>query len=87
MSSLQQRIESDTAWDEGKLGRDDDHVEAVDMSGAIDNALNEAVKLRSISIRLEEQLIKDLKMIADQHCLGYQPLIRQLLKRFVTAGK
>ena len=47
----------------------------------IDNALG----LQLISIRLQHDLINKLKMIAERHQVGYQPLIRDLLNRFATS--
>jgi hypothetical protein len=35
-----------------------------------------------ISIRLQKDLIKELKFIAKFHGIGYQPLIRDVLGRF-----
>ncbi|MEO5574294.1 MAG: hypothetical protein ABIR48_07420 [Gammaproteobacteria bacterium] len=35
-----------------------------------------------ISIRLEKSLIEEFKLIAKAHGLGYQPLMRQCLRRF-----
>jgi hypothetical protein len=40
-----------------------------------------------ISVRLQKQLISDLKFIATAHGIGYQPLIRDVLSRFVTHEK
>lgn len=43
--------------------------------------------LQAISIRLPKALIQDLKDIAQLNGLGYQPLIKQILNRFVDAEK
>jgi predicted DNA binding CopG/RHH family protein len=75
--------ESVEAWEEGKLGRDKKHAEKAD-SGA-EKALHDALGMQMISIRLQKKLIEDLKSIAKYNGIGYQPLIRQLLTRFVTA--
>ena len=48
-------------------------------------AIDEAVELQMISIRLQKGLVASLKAIADFHKVGYQPLIRDLLIRFATA--
>lgn len=73
------------AWDDGKLGREDEFVKIADdiKSQAIDDAL----ELQMISIRLQKSLIEDMKMIAKINGLGYQPLIKQILKRFVDGEK
>jgi len=75
--------ESVEAWEEGKLGREKKHAEKADASA--EKALDEALAMQMISIRLQKHLIEDLKNIAKMNGIGYQPLIRQLLTRFVKA--
>ena len=75
--------ESVGAWEEGKLGKDLKYAERADV--ALENALDEAIGMQMISIRLQKKLIENLKIIAKHHGIGYQPLIRQLLTRFVMA--
>lgn len=73
------------AWEDGSLGRDEEYVR---VSKNVDEAaLNEAAGLQPISIRLQKSLIEDFKMIAEINGIGYQPLIRQVLKRFADAEK
>lgn len=73
------------AWEDGSLGREEEFVR---VSKHIDDAaLNEAVGLQPISIRLQKSLIEDFKMIAEINGIGYQPLIRQVLKRFADSEK
>lgn len=48
-------------------------------------AIEDALGLQMISIRLQKSLISNLKVIADFHKVGYQPLIRDLLNRFVRS--
>lgn len=80
--------EFDTApelWEERKLGASLEHAVAVDkefMATAM-----ESLNLQMISIRLQKDLIEDLKLIAKSHGVGYQPLIRDILQRFVTCEK
>lgn len=47
--------------------------------------IEKALELQMISIRLQKSLITNLKLIADFHKIGYQPLIRDLLNRFVRS--
>jgi predicted DNA binding CopG/RHH family protein len=75
--------ESVEAWEEGKLGRDKKSVEKADAE--VEKALDEALGMQMISIRLPKKMIDDLKTIAKHHGLGYQPLIRHLLRKFVVA--
>ena len=61
----------------------EEHIVAAteEQTAEIDNALG----LQMISIRLQRPLIYNLKMIAEYHSVGYQPLIRDLLNRFVKS--
>src|SRR5258708_4744559 len=71
------------AWESGALGRDEKHVKQADASAEV--ALDDAMEMQMISIRLQKKLIEDLKSIAKHNGIGYQPLIRQLLTRFVIS--
>ncbi|MEF1256989.1 hypothetical protein [Vibrio sp. M260112] len=77
------KIESTVeAWEDGQLGRDEHFVEKVEIKSEI---IDKSLELQLISIRLQNGLIEDLKNIAKIHGIGYQPLIKQVLKRFVDA--
>jgi uncharacterized protein (DUF4415 family) len=71
------------AWEDGRLGRDAAHAKAApqEMQALVDESLG----LQMISIRLQKDLIEDYKKIADFRGVGYQPLMRDALKRFVDA--
>ncbi|MBN6066214.1 hypothetical protein HYE66_07030 [Aggregatibacter actinomycetemcomitans] len=71
-------------WENGTLGRDENFVK---KSGRTRQDLDEKLALQPISIRLPKELIQDLKDIAQINGLGYQPLIKQILNRFVDAEK
>ncbi|WP_417567405.1 hypothetical protein [Marinobacter sp.] len=73
------------AWENGSLGSDEEYVRV--SNNLDDAALNEAAWLQPISIRLQKSLIEDFKMIAEINGIGYQPLIRQVLKRFADVEK
>lgn len=75
---------TEEAWESGLLGEDPKHAvrAPIDMS-----ALDEAVGLKTISIRMPQILLDDLKDVAKIHGLGYQPLMKQILTRFVEAEK
>lgn len=75
---------TEEAWESGLLGEDPKHAvrAPLDMS-----ELDKAVGLKTISIRMPETLLDDLKDIAKIHGLGYQPLMKQVLTRFVEAEK
>jgi len=76
--------DTEGAWDSGALGRDEEFVGRVELN---ELELDEAIGLKSISIRMPVSLIDDLKDIAQIHGLGYQPLMKQVLTRFVEAEK
>jgi len=73
---------TDEAWEDGKLGRDEKYVA---KSSLAKEAVDEALGLKSISLRLPISLINDFKLIANLNGLGYQTLMRQILKRFADA--
>ncbi len=83
MSLIKNATESD-AWESGDLGREAEFVrKSNNNSDELDNKLN----LQMISIRLQKSLLEDLKNIAELNGIGYQPLIKQVLKRFVDSEK
>ncbi len=70
------------AWDSGDLGRDEKYVECVEVD---EKAIDEAAELQLISIRLQKSLIEEFKLIAKLNGIGYQTLMRQILKRFADS--
>ncbi|MBJ7581649.1 MULTISPECIES: hypothetical protein [Aeromonas] len=72
---------TEEAWDSGVLGSDEQYVAVSHHS--TDDLINEALSLQPISIRLQKGLIENLKTIAELNGIGYQPLVRQALTRFV----
>lgn len=84
---MAEKIEgTDEAWDSRLLGADEASVVVVDES--IQPSIDEAVGLKLISIRLEESLIDDFKAIAKLNKnMGYQTLMRQVLRRFAEGEK
>ena len=84
-SKRHEEIEGTTDNSEkGLLGEDPQYLRKSELSAfEVDSALD----LKQISIRLPADLIDDFKWVAKQHGLGYQPLMRQVLKRFAEAQK
>jgi len=76
---------TDEAWEDGTLGRDEKYVKVDDDQEKLEAAIDDGLKLKLISIRMKESLISDLKLIAKKEGLGYQPLMKQILERFVDA--
>jgi len=71
----------DDEWESGALGRSQEHVGVVSQEEC--DAVDEALGLQVISIRLQKKLIESLKKLANKEGIGYQPLIRQVLTRYV----
>ena len=81
-----EKMIEDTAedWENGKFGMDAEHTKKVskEEQGAIDETLG----LKMISIRLPADLIQAYKDISEYRGLyGYQPLMRDALKRFAES--
>lgn len=68
------------AWEDGNLGRDEKFVKVADA--AEEFAVDEALDLKLISIRLPKKLISQYKLIGHFHGVGYQPLMRDILERY-----
>ncbi|WP_257797675.1 CopG family antitoxin [Aggregatibacter actinomycetemcomitans] len=45
--------------------------------------LQKSIQLQAISLRMQKDVLENLEFIAKYHGIGYQPLIKQILKRFV----
>lgn len=73
------------AWESGKLGQEEKYVKRAD--GTAEQALDDAIGLQMISVRLQKALVDDLKFIARHNGIGYQPLMRDILTRFAKHEK
>lgn len=71
------------AWEDGPLGKDLKHAQAIRQTAEEEALIDAALGLKAISIRLESELVDQFKMIAKHYGMGYQPLMRQALHRFV----
>jgi hypothetical protein len=80
-----QILDTCAAWESGRLGRDDAYTVETDAQEAA--AIDEALGFQTISIRLPSSMIEDVKAIARLHDVGYQPLMRDVLARWVSAEK
>ena len=72
------------AWESRELGADEKFAQSVDFDNAV---IDDALDLQMISIRIQKSLLEDLKVIANLNGLGYQPLMKQVLQRFVDCEK
>lgn len=70
-------------WETGKLGLS--HENAALASAEETAAIERAVGMQLISMRLPRTLIDTLKEIAKHHGIGYQPMVRDLLTRFAVS--
>ena len=68
------------ALEDGKLGRDEKFVKVADAAEG--DAVDEALGLKLISIRLPKKLINQFKLIGHFHGVGYQPLMRDIMERY-----
>lgn len=76
-------IESRNPWETGELGQ---CLENAVLAAPEDcKAVDEALGLQLVSIRLQKKLIANLKSIAAHHGIAYQPMIRDLLNRFALS--
>lgn len=83
MSEKEKILGTDEAWESEQLGGDAKHMRASDPDTA--KQIDEVLGLQLISIRLEKSLIDSFKLLGTFHGLGYQPLMRDALKRFADA--
>ncbi len=78
-------LDTEEAWSSGELGREEEFAAVAPDDVA--SIVNDHLDLQPISIRLEKSLIEDFKLIATLNGLGYQPLMRQALRRFADCEK
>jgi len=74
-------------WETRKLGADPKFARSTEVPASFHEILNKSSNMQMISIRLPKELIEDMKEIGNSQKLGYQALIREVLKRFVDAEK
>ena len=68
-------------WDNRDLGASEKYVRKA--SPDRERVLDERLGLQTISIRLQKSLISNLKKLAEDDGIGYQPYMRQVLMRHV----
>lgn len=76
---------SEDAWEKRELGASEAHVRKVSKSK--EAAVDKTLGLQMISLRLQKKLIDDLKKLARESGIGYQPYIRHLLTSHVNGKK
>jgi predicted DNA binding CopG/RHH family protein len=68
-------------WESGKLGQSEEF--AAPAPAQIQAAIDDDLGLQPITLRLQKTLVEDLKVMAKENGLGYQPFVRQLLTQYV----
>jgi len=80
MSNKDKILGTEEAWESGELGADEKHVRVAD--GELAKQIEDALGMQMISIRLDKSLIESFRMLGAFHGVGYQPLMRDAMKRF-----
>lgn len=68
-------------WEKRKLGATEKYVRRV--SPERERTVDDALGLQPITIRLQKELVEELKELANSEGIGYQPYVRQILTCFV----
>lgn len=68
-------------WESKQLGASMEHAKPASVED--DKALDNDLGLAPISLRLQKEVVAQLKLLAKQEGLGYQTYIRQLLTKHV----
>jgi hypothetical protein len=75
---------TEEAWESRALGASAAHAQLASAEHLA--ALDEALGMQSISIRMPKGMIDAYKLIGAHHGVGYQPLMRDILQRFIPDG-
>ena len=79
-------FEADTElWETGRLGASGKHAKPV--SDEQDQALDDALGLQLISIRIQKSLIEQLRALAKFEGMGYQTFMRQILTHYAKKNE
>ena len=75
---------SPRTYERGPWEEKDADLEAACVQAPVGEAeaVQRALGLQMVSMRLQPELVDNLKQIAAHHGIGYQPMIRDLLNRF-----
>ena len=73
------------AWESREIGSEEEFVKIAEEINEM--AIDDSLGLQMISIRMQKSLIEDFKLIAKMNGMGYQPLMKQVLKRFADCEK
>jgi predicted DNA binding CopG/RHH family protein len=73
------------AWDANILGSDPKTQRAA--TPEFEKEIDDALGLQPVTIRLQKDLVAELKVLAKENGIGYQPFVRQVLTQFVAEKK
>jgi predicted DNA binding CopG/RHH family protein len=68
-------------WETRQLGASSEH--AVRTSAEADKALDDAIGLQLLTFRIQKPVVDKLRRLATLEGIGYQPLMRQVLTKYV----
>ena len=71
---------ADEDWESGKLGGDKEYARPANQE--TEHGVDDALGLQIVSIRMDQDLVDSFRLLATFHGVGYQPLMRDALKRF-----
>jgi hypothetical protein len=76
--------EKDTgdAWENGDAGMSQEQVLHAPI--IIETAIDDGLDLAPVTVRLQKGLLDELKKLASQNGLGYQPFVRHILTQYVS---
>ena len=86
MINMPNSFEDDTElWETRQLGASEEHVRVVSPEKT--KAIHESLGLQPITIRLQTELVDELKVLAKKEGLGYQPFIRHVLTKYIQGAR
>lgn len=80
---VQSAYDDEAKWDNRELGNDLKHL--VSASKEAEAKIEDSLGLQMVSMRLQKELIEELKFIAKYRGVGYQPIVRDVLQRFARS--
>jgi uncharacterized protein (DUF4415 family) len=82
MTNTPNRFNDDTElWESRQLGASEEFVRVVSPEKT--KAIHESLGLQPVTIRLQKELVDELKALAKKEGLGYQPFIRHVLTKYI----
>ena len=84
-SNIDNRIEDTIeAWETGQLGADEAFAIPYNLTKEENNQIDEALDLEEVTIRLEQEVIEQYKLIATVNNINYKTAIRSIIKAYAN---